>query len=67
MSWPSPVDPVTVTINGVTHVGTYYVQHSRVHVQSVYGSKSAQVGAALPEAIARMLLAELVRAGSSTD
>ena len=31
MSWPSPVDPVTVTINGVTHVGTYYVQRSRVH------------------------------------
>jgi hypothetical protein len=60
-------DPVTVTINGVTHEGTYYVQGSRVHVQSVYGSKSIQVGGAPPEALARMLLAELVRAGSSTD
>jgi hypothetical protein len=63
----SPVEPVTVTINGVTYVGTYYVQRSRIHVHSAYGSKSAQFGGGPPEAIARMLLAELVRAGSSTD
>jgi hypothetical protein len=67
MSWPSPVERITVTINGVTYEGTYYVQKSIVYVQSSFGSKAASVGGSMPVAIARMLLSELVRAGLSTD
>jgi hypothetical protein len=67
MSWPSPVDPVTVTINGDTYEGVYYVQRSTVFVQSAFGTRSAPVGGSPPEMIAKMLLAELVRASFSTD
>jgi hypothetical protein len=67
MSWPSPVDTVTVEIDGIIYEGTYYVQKSIVHVQSAFGSKSTPVGAPPPEMIARMLLSELVRGGASTD
>ena len=60
MSWPSPVERVTVTILGVTYEGTYYVQQSIVYVQSAYGSKATQVGGfSSPEALAKMLLSEL--------
>jgi len=34
MSGLTPVKTVTVTIGGVTHEATYYVQHSMVYVQS---------------------------------
>jgi hypothetical protein len=52
---------VTVTIMGVTHEGTYYVQDKMVHVQSTYGTKAIEVGGLTPEGIARHLLTELVR------
>ena len=52
---------VTVTIDGVTHHGTYFVHGSVVHVRSRLGEKIAKVGRSLPEAIARLLLSELVR------
>jgi hypothetical protein len=65
MSWPTPVDSVTVTISGVTYEGTYYVQSSMIYVQSSFGTKAKQVGGAPRELIAKMLLSELVRAGSS--
>jgi hypothetical protein len=67
MSWPSPVESVEVTIGGVIYEGTYYVQKSIVYVQSPYGSKATQVGGSSPEALAKMLLSELVRASFSTD
>jgi hypothetical protein len=61
------VRTVTVTIHGVTYEGLYYLQGSMVHVQSSFGKKATQVGGSLPEAIAKILLSELVRAGACTD
>ena len=58
---------VTVTIDGKTFEGTYYVQNSIAFVQSPFGAKANQIGGFSPEMIARMVLSELVRAGSSTD
>jgi hypothetical protein len=40
---------------------TYYVQGSVVHVRSPLGEKTTNVGMSPPEAIARLLLSELVR------
>jgi hypothetical protein len=59
---PSPVKSVTVTSDGVTHHGAYFVQRSTVYVRSPLGDKAIQVGGAEPVAIARLLLLELVRA-----
>ena len=64
---PIPVKIATVTIDGVAYEGIYYVQHSVVCVESPFGAKATQVGKFLPEAIAKMLLSELVRASASTD
>jgi hypothetical protein len=58
---PFLVRSVTVTIDGVTHHGTYYVQGSVLHVRSPLGEKIAEVGTSPPEAIARLLLSALVR------
>ena len=58
---PTPLNDVTVTIRGVEHRGTYYVQNSVVYVQSDKGAKAAQIAGSAPEVLARMLLSELVR------
>ena len=58
---PFLVRSVTVTIDGVTHHGTYYVQGPVVHVRSPLGEKITKVRRSPPEAIARLLLSELVR------
>jgi hypothetical protein len=58
---PFIVRSVTVTVDGVTHQGTYYVQGSVVHVRSPLGEKITEVGMSLPEALAMSLLSELVR------
>jgi len=58
---PFLVRSVTVTIDGVTHHGTYYVQGSVVHVRSSRGEKITKLGRSPPEAIARLLLSELAR------
>jgi len=63
---PSPVRGVTVTIDGVTHYGTYFVQSSNVYVQSPFGAKATQVGASPPESVAMLLLSELVRQRSKS-
>jgi hypothetical protein len=52
---------VSITIKGVTHSGTYYVQDKMVRVQSAYGDTETQVGGLSPEGIARVLLSELIR------
>ena len=39
MTGPSPVRDVSVTIDGVTYEGTYYVQRYMVYVQSPLGKK----------------------------
>jgi hypothetical protein len=64
---PIPVKIATVTIDGVAYEGIYYVQGSMVFVESPFGAKATQVGKSLPEAIAKILLSELVRASASTD
>jgi hypothetical protein len=58
---PTPVQNITVTIDGVTHTGTYYVQGSTVYVQCDAGTKVAQVGGSPAKSIAQLLLSELVR------
>jgi hypothetical protein len=58
---PTAVKSITITINGVAHLGTYYVLGSMVHVQSAFGNKTTQVGGSPPAKIAKMLLSELVR------
>jgi hypothetical protein len=60
-SGPALVKPVTVTIDGVTHHGTYYVQNSLVYVDYGDTKKATQVGGSPPASIARMLLSEMVR------
>jgi hypothetical protein len=61
MARPASVHNVTVTIDGVTHQGTYYVQGPLVYVQCDAGTKATQVGRSPPSAIAKLLLSELVR------
>jgi len=58
---PTPVRPVTVTIDDVIYFGTYYVQNSTIYVQSEFGAKASQVGESRPKSIAKLLLSELVR------
>ena len=52
---------VTVTVLGTSFEGTYYVQGQMVHVQWPLGSKVTQLGKSPPEAMAKLLLLELVR------
>jgi hypothetical protein len=59
---PTPVG-VSVTLDGVTYRGTYYVQASMVHVQCNAGTKTTQLGGFPAQTIAKMLLSELVRSG----
>ena len=61
---PIPVKIATVTIDGVTYEGIYYVQNSVVCVESPFGVKSFQAGNSQPEVIAKMLLYKLVREGN---
>jgi hypothetical protein len=57
---PTPVKPVTVTIDGAIHYGTYYVRRSIVFVQSELGAKRIQVRHSPPLEVAKLLLSELV-------
>jgi hypothetical protein len=61
MSRPVPVKRVTTIIDGVTHEGSYFLQDLTVHIRSPLGAKAAQVGGLPPEAVAKLLLSELVR------
>jgi hypothetical protein len=58
---PILVDRVTVTIDSVTHAGAYYVKGPFLFVRSPLGAKTTEVGGSPPEAVAKLLLAELVR------
>ena len=58
---PLPARNVSITIDGVTHRGTYYVQRSLVRVQSRLGERVAHVGGSPPKSIAMVLLWQLVR------
>ena len=59
---PTLARSVTVTIDGVAYHGTYLVQRSMIYVRSPLGAMATQVGGSPPEAIAKLLLSELVRA-----
>lgn len=61
MTRPYPVQKVTITLDGVTHEGSYYVQDSTVYVQYGTGKKATQVGGSTAKSIAHLLLSELVR------
>ena len=61
MSRPAPVKPVTITIDGVTHEGSYFLQDLTLHIRSPLGAMAIQVGSLPPEAVAKLLLSELVR------
>jgi hypothetical protein len=58
---PAQVKSVTVTFDGVTHHGTYFVLGSMVHVRSPLGAKSTRLGGSSPGELAMLLLSELVR------
>jgi len=58
-----PVERVTVTIDSVTHAGAYYVKGPFLFVRSPFGAKAIQVGGSPAEAVAKLLLAVLVREG----
>ena len=58
---PAPVHNVTITLDGVTHSGTYYVQDSVVYVQCDAGKKTTKVGGLPARSLAKLLLSELVR------
>jgi hypothetical protein len=58
---PVPVKSVSIEFDGVMHHGTYYVRNSTVYVDSEKGWKQAQVQDSAPEAVAKLLLSELVR------
>jgi hypothetical protein len=63
-SRPALVRDVIVTIDGVTHRGTYFVRGKMVHVLSSFGNMDTQVGGSPPETLAKLLLSELVRSSS---
>ena len=57
----SPVRNIEVTIDGVTHQGTYCTHGSMVYVQHGSGRKQTQIAGVPAESIAKLLLSELVR------
>jgi hypothetical protein len=61
----SPVEDVTVTIDGVTHIGKYYTHGPVVYVHYKDGRKEARIGDSPPELVAKLLLLELVEDGIS--
>jgi hypothetical protein len=61
MGRPAVVRTITITIDGVAHHGTYFVQNCAVYVQSVLGSKATHVGGSPPESVAKLLLSEIIR------
>jgi hypothetical protein len=52
---PTQVKSVTVTFDGVTHHGTYFVLGSMVHVRSPLGAKATQLGKSSPGELAMLL------------
>jgi hypothetical protein len=63
----APVRTVSVTIDGATHLGTYYLQIAILFVHSPLGAKASRLGGSPPELMARLLLAELVRGSEAFD
>jgi hypothetical protein len=51
---------ISIDRGGKTHHGSYYVSGGMVHVFSLLGSKTTQVGGSPAESMARILLGEIV-------
>ena len=62
---PLPRYPITCETDGKTHKGTYWVAGKILTVSTGLGGKSKQVGTTEPEALAKQLLLELVKAGKA--
>ncbi len=60
MKRQSVVSTVSVEVDGKAYDGTYTVQSKVVTVESIYGAGSTQVGGLPPQAVARLLLREIV-------
>ena len=54
------LDEVTIEFDGKAYKGRYKVESKMVHVTSVYGSKSTQLGGSTAVVIARMLLRNIL-------
>lgn len=61
MARPNPVRNVTVTLDGVAHNGTYYLQGSLVYVLYGTARKATQIGGLPVGSVAQLLLSEMVR------
>jgi len=53
--------PVSVDLDGISYHGTYSLSGGMITVSSDYGTNTAPVGGRPPDALAQMLLMELVR------
>jgi hypothetical protein len=62
---PLPRYMITCETDGKTHKGTYWVAGKILTVSTGLGGKSKQVGTTEPEALAKQLLLELVKAGKA--
>jgi len=62
---PLPRYPITCEIDGKIYKGTYWVAGKILTVSTGLGGKSKQVGTTEPEALAKQLLLELVKAGKA--
>ncbi len=52
---------ISVEVNGKIYKGTYEVRSKMIFVSSAYGSKTTQIGGMPQEALAKMLLREILR------
>ncbi|MBI5898672.1 MAG: hypothetical protein HZB40_05560 [Rhodocyclales bacterium] len=64
-AWTQSRYPITCETDGKTHKGTYWVAGKILTVSTGLGGKSKQVGTIGPEALAKQLLLELVKAGKA--
>jgi len=60
-----PRIPVTCEVDGKTYRGTYWVAGHILTVATGMGGKSKQVGSTVPQALAQLLLQELVKEGKA--
>jgi hypothetical protein len=58
---PTALNDVSVSLEGVTHHGTYYVQRGILYVQCHRGEKKTQVGSTGPMPMAKLLLSQIMR------
>lgn len=62
---PPQRHPIACEVNGTTHKGTYWVAGKILTVANGLGGKSKLVGTMEPEALAKELLLDLMKAGKA--